>query len=267
MAVDSGMGNTWVFSLAVIPGGAGATSIFAGTQNGGVFVSTNNGTRWTLPSTRLSNEIVYALGVEGTNLFAGTGDGVFLSTDNGRSWTAAGLSNANVSALAISGTNIFAGTIYTGVSNGGIFLSTDNGASWTAVSTGLTNTNISSLAISETELFAGTNGSGTWRRPLSEMTSVKDGKSAIPTSFSLSQNYPNPFNPTTTISFALPSRSFVSLKVFDVLGRELSTVVSGELQAGTYNRQWSAENMSSGVYFYRIQSGSFAAVKKMLLLK
>jgi len=103
----------------------------------------------------LSKEIVYALGVEGTTLFAGTGEGVFLSTDNGTSWTAAGLSNAIVSALAIWGTNIFAGTIYTGVSNGGIFLSTDNGTSWTAVDTGLTNTNISSLAISETDLLQG----------------------------------------------------------------------------------------------------------------
>ncbi len=267
-AVDSGMGYTWVLSLAVSPTGNGATNIFAGTQNGGVFHSTNNGKSWTLPSTLLSTEIVYALGVEGTNLFAGTGEGVFLSTDNGTSWTAAGLTNANVSALAISGTNIFAGTIYTGVSNGGIFLSTDNGTSWRAVNTGLTNTNISSLAVSETDLYAGTNGSGTWRRPLSDMiTAVKESKNEIPTTYSLSQNYPNPFNPSTTISFALPSRSFVSLKVFDILGRELSTIVSGELQAGTYNRQWNAANMSSGVYFYRLQAGSFIETKKLLLLK
>jgi len=266
-AVDSGLTNTAVFSLAVIPGGIRATNIFAGTQNGGVFLSTNNGISWSLPSNRLSKEIVYALGVEGTTLFAGTGEGVFLSTDNGTSWTAAGLSNAIVSALAIWGTNIFAGTIYTGVSNGGIFLSTDNGTSWTAVDTGLTNTNISSLAISETDLFAGTNGSGTWRRPLSDMTDVKLSQSEIPAHFSLSQNYPNPFNPSTAISFDLPLRSFVSLKVFDILGREVSTIASGEMEAGSYTLQWNAANMSSGVYFYRIQSGSFEAVKKMMLLK
>ncbi len=122
--------------------------------------------------------------------------------------------------------------------------------------------------MNETDLFAGTIGSGTWRRPLSDMiTAVKDSKNEIPTTYSLSQNYPNPFNPSTTISFALPSRSFVSLKVFDILGREQSTIVSGELQAGTYNRQWNAANLSSGVYFYRIESGSFSAVKKMMLLK
>ena len=108
----------------------------------------------------------------------------------------------------------------------------------------------------------------TWRRPLSDMiTAVKGSKSEIPETFSLSQNYPNPFNPTTAISFTLPARSFVSLKVFDILGREVSTIVSEELQAGSYTRQWNAANMASGVYFYRIESGTFEVVKKMMLLK
>ncbi len=91
--------------------------------------------------------------------------------------------------------------------------------------------------------------------------------SGIPKEFALSQNYPNPFNPTTTISFALPSRSFVSLKVFDLLGREVSTLVSGEMQGGSYARQWNAANIASGVYFYRLQAGTFAETKKLLLLK
>ena len=98
-------------------------------------------------------------------------------------------------------------------------------------------------------------------------TGVQQVSAAVPSSFQLSQNYPNPFNPTTTISFSLPSKSFVSLKVFDSVGREVSTIVSEELQAGSYTRQWNAANMASGVYFYRIESGTFAAVKKMLLLK
>ena len=88
-----------------------------------------------------------------------------------------------------------------------------------------------------------------------------------PNTFELMQNYPNPFNPSTTIAFNLPSRSFVSLKVFDVLGREVSTIVSQELQAGSYRREWNAANMTSGVYFYRIQAGTFAETKKLLLLK
>ena len=88
-----------------------------------------------------------------------------------------------------------------------------------------------------------------------------------PKMFSLSQNYPDPFNPTTTISFSLPSQSFVSLKVYDIIGREVATIISGEMSAGTYSRQWNATKMSSGIYFYRLQSGSYTQTKKLVLLK
>jgi hypothetical protein len=83
----------------------------------------------------------------------------------------------------------------------------------------------------------------------------------------LDQNYPNPFNPTTTISFSLPAPSVVSLKIFDGLGREVSTLVSGHLSAGTHSRQWNGARMSSGVYFYRLQTGSFVATRKIVLIR
>jgi hypothetical protein len=85
--------------------------------------------------------------------------------------------------------------------------------------------------------------------------------------YSLNQNYPNPFNPSTTISFNLPVRSFVSLKVFDLIGREVATIVSEEMQAGKYSRQWNALDLPSGIYFYRLQAGSFTETKKLILLK
>ena len=85
--------------------------------------------------------------------------------------------------------------------------------------------------------------------------------------YPLSQNYPNPFNPTTTISFSLPSRSIVSLKVFDILGREVSTIVSAELQARSYTRQWNAANMASGVYFYKLAAGSIVETMKLMVIK
>ena len=88
-----------------------------------------------------------------------------------------------------------------------------------------------------------------------------------PNNFELMQNYPNPFNPSTKISFAIPSRSFISLKVFDMLGREVSTVVSEEMSAGNYSRQWNASNVSSGVYFYRLQAGPYSETKKLMLVK
>ncbi len=119
---------------------------------GGVFLSTNNGTSWTVVNSGLTNTYVRALTVSGTNLFAGTNGGVFLSTNNGTSWTAvnSGLPNTYVYALTVSGTNLFAGT------GGGVFLSTNNGTSWTAVNSGLPNTYVFSLTVSGTNLFAGT---------------------------------------------------------------------------------------------------------------
>ena len=83
----------------------------------------------------------------------------------------------------------------------------------------------------------------------------------------INQNYPNPFNPTTTFSFSLPTRSFVTLKVFNILGKEVATIISEEMPAGSYSRQWNEVNLPSGVYFYRLQAGSFTQTKKLILLK
>ena len=98
-------------------------------------------------------------------------------------------------------------------------------------------------------------------------TGMNERSGNLPGAALLGQNYPNPFNPSTTISFTLPSRSFASLKVFEAIGREVATIVSGELPAGNYSRQWNAANMSSGIYYYRLQTGAFVAAKRMLFLK
>jgi len=89
----------------------------------------------------------------------------------------------------------------------------------------------------------------------------------IPTDYSLSQNYPNPFNPTTKIRYTVPQISNVVIKAFDILGNEIEILVNEEKQTGTYEITWSAEGLPSGVYFYRIQAGSFVDTKKMILLK
>jgi hypothetical protein len=98
-------------------------------------------------------------------------------------------------------------------------------------------------------------------------TSVIEVPMNRPGEFRLDQNYPNPFNPITTISFNLPSRSFVTLKVFDLLGREIADIVSEDMPSGNYSRQWKADNISSGIYFYRLQAGSFVEAKKLILLR
>jgi hypothetical protein len=88
-----------------------------------------------------------------------------------------------------------------------------------------------------------------------------------PDNYSLSQNYPNPFNQMTTISFNIPARAFVSLKVYDLAGRQVSSLVAEELPAGEYTRQWNAAGFPSSIYFYQLQSGSSMETKKLILLK
>jgi len=102
----------------------------------------------------------------------------------------------------------------------------------------------------------------------SELSSVGVTNSkSTPSDFYISQNYPNPFNPTTIINYSVPTRTFVSLKVFDILGREIKTLVNEEISAGNYSVNFNGAYLSSGVYFYTISAGDFKQVKKLILLK
>lgn len=103
---------------------------------------------------------------------------------------------------------------------------------------------------------------------------IKEGVASLehqgigsPSIYSLSQNYPNPFNPTTVISYQLPVSSDVTLKVYDILGREVATLINGKQNAGYRNVAFNAGNLPSGVYFYRLEAGTYSATKKLLLLK
>jgi len=257
-AAGPGLSNVRVWALA-----ASGTHLFAGSEQDGVFLSSNNGASWTavnagLPKNSHDTTKYYPIGslaLSGENLFAGTIKGVFLSTNSGTSWTQSGLTGSAVGPFAVSDTNLFAATLPDGV-----FLSTNNGTSWTSVNSGLTsgstNVRVSAFSVSGTILFAGTDGSGVWRRPLSEMiTSAENLQTDLPMEFSLGQNYPNPFNPTTTIEFRIQKSQLTILKVFDVLGREVATLVNEVKQPGTYTVQWDASGIASGVYLYRLVVG------------
>lgn len=89
----------------------------------------------------------------------------------------------------------------------------------------------------------------------------------LPEQFTLEQNYPNPFNPSTTIKYSIPTSEFATLKVYDVLGNEVATLVNGEIPAGSYEVEFIASGLSSGIYFYNLQAGSFAQTKKLILMK
>ncbi|MBF8248442.1 MAG: 5'-Nucleotidase domain protein, partial [Bacteroidetes bacterium] len=100
------------------------------------------------------------------------------------------------------------------------------------------------------------------------VTSVREMRmGAQPMKYTLEQNYPNPFNPSTEIQFSLPAKSHVTLKIFDLLGREVARLVSEELSLGSYKSRWDANGLSTGVYLYRLQAGEFVDTKKLLLLR
>ena len=100
-----------------------------------------------------------------------------------------------------------------------------------------------------------------------DVIGITNNNQGVPTEYSLSQNYPNPFNPTTNIKYQITKNNNVKLTVFDILGKEVEVLVNEKQTPGAYSINWNADKYSSGVYFYKIESGSFTSVKKMILLK
>jgi hypothetical protein len=98
-------------------------------------------------------------------------------------------------------------------------------------------------------------------------TQVRLNRNVVPTTFALQQNYPNPFNPSTTISFSIPHSSFVTVKVYNVLGQEVTTLVNKELESGQYSATWNANGVASGVYLYTLQAGGVATTRRMILVR
>ncbi len=214
---------------------------------------------------------------EGRNNNDATPHNILLqSTINRKSWTdisapyekIAGASS--IYALAVYKNNLIAGSW-----GSGVYVSSDSGTTWTSLNNGWGNYSpiyITSLAISNNYLFAGTDNEGIfWRIPISQVVQVATGieksKENLPINYSLQQNYPNPFNPTTTINYQLPSSGFVTLKVYDMLGRLVKTLVDEKKPEGSYSVQFNANNIASGIYFYKLKADNYSAVKKMILLK
>jgi len=116
-------------------------------------------------------------------------------------------------------------------------------------------------------VYAGTKES-VWRtRTNTIITDIETEDNLIPEKVYLSQNYPNPFNPSTTIKYQIPQYGFITLKVYDILGKEVAILVNEEKQSGSYEVEFNGAYLSSGIYIYRITSGNFTSSKKLILLK
>ncbi len=276
--------------------------LFVGTPQG-VFRTSNEGAIWSQVNNGIPASIS-AMATDDTILFAATNSGMYKTSDNGTNWTTYGLYDTVVSSLLKSGNILFAGndhglfknnlidTVWTPAAftdtsivfltgNNNmifaeiyadnkfeLFASTNNGTTRNSVNAGMDNIAAYAAGMNDTYMFVGTWGEGVWRRPLSELvTGIAGKQNNFPSQFYLSQNYPNPFNPSTTIQYELPKSSMVVLKVYDVLGREVETLVNERQSPGIHSVYFNASGLNSGVYFYRLEAGQFSLTKKLMLIK
>ncbi|HED06904.1 MAG TPA: T9SS type A sorting domain-containing protein [Ignavibacteria bacterium] len=204
-------------------------------------------------------------------------NGIFKSTDGGNSWTnisqtLGGFQSRVIEINPNNDDDIFIGT------NHGIWESKNAGISWDSLNfSGLKSFTINDIAISpKGDIFIAETGGSIQYIP-GLITAIEDSKISIPNNFELEQNYPNPFNPTTVIKYFIPvkrrgsSLYNVILKIYDVLGKEVATLVNEEKPAGSYQINFNAQILSSGIYFYRLSAISkttnFVQTKKMILLR
>ena len=255
------------------------SDLYAG--GSGMYFSTNDGSSWTPIGAGLAGATVTSVAFIGTDLIAGTTNGIYRSTDNGTSWNPGntGLSNTSINNLVTVDSGLVAGTVF------GLYYSSNRGASWAPISTGMPTflsifwPYIQSLAAvpngsGGTDLLAGTFLMGVWRRSYSQITDVRGSFGTVPDAYRLEQNYPNPFNPVSTIGYDLPAASRVSLKVYNILGQLVATLVDGIQQPGHKSAVWDGGKMASGVYVYRLEATaigpagkSYTQVRRMVLVK
>ena len=235
---------------------------------GGAYLMRPEDTTWKSIGLKTHWCIASALTALGTTIFAGTSEGVFMHDGNDSTWVQRknGLpDNIEFCFFASTDSLLF---IHIGYAGGGIYVTSDSGKVWTPIGgTVFGGVSVSAMAANKKYLFAGTQG-GVWRIPLADIaTSVNDHRSQLPAQYALYQNFPNPFNPSTVIRYQMPVNSRATLKVYDVLGREIATLVDGEQSAGTHSVTFNAAGISSGTYFYRFQAGTYSETKKITVLK
>ena len=227
--------------------------------------SSNMGANWTEQTISLSEITATCFNSPTLGLAAGssTSPGLLKTTDAGTTWTAltspftgsvSGLAGAvNSWWMAQQGLNIA--------------FSSNDGATWATQYTVAAGSFYHLTKSRSGATLWGVRSNGGISRYGTPITGVTPISSQIPSDYSVSQNYPNPFNPTTKINFALPKSGLVTIKVYDVTGKEVATLVNEVKNVGTYSVDFNASNLSSGTYFYKISVNDFSEVKKMSLIK
>lgn len=231
-----------------------------------VIYSTNAGSNWVNMQVNGGFPTgAFCIYSEPGKIYVGTALGMYISTNNGANFVnrSSGLGpDPYVFSLVKYGNTLFSGT------NAWVYKTTNDGLHWDTVTfSGQTFQDVNKVLIHNNRIYAAAY-TGIWYRELSEVvTGVENPSNEIPNKFRLSQNFPNPFNPATKINYELPIVENVSLKVFDYLGKEVVSLVNEKQNAGSYSVDFNATLLSSGVYFYKLEAGSFTSVKKMTLIK
>ncbi|MCH8033555.1 MAG: T9SS type A sorting domain-containing protein [Bacteroidetes bacterium] len=291
-------GNSWVRDIDVDSAGV----VVAATTNG-LFFSIDNGDLWEETTGIAQGDTIvklifdYPLSTEkaggSTRLLGGSDDGniyeAFRDVNNRYLFSTllAIFPGSELSGMAIAylrdqnkkmhGVSTFP----EGSFGGGFYLSSDDGASWNQNNSGLPSNPLSSAfsgsvkesggSTADVQFYIGffenMNGGARIFKITYIVTDIELVSSLVPDDYELQQNYPNPFNPSTSIEYSIPSGSFVELKVYDVLGNEVASLVNEQQQAGVYRADFTAVNLSSGMYFARITANEFTQVVKMILLK
>jgi hypothetical protein len=254
--------------------------MWIGTNSG---LASFDGGTWTIYSTSnsdLPNNTVNTVAIDGAGIkWIGTNGGGLASFD-GVNWTTFNTSNSdlphnNVNIIVVDGNR----TKWIGTDGGLINLDGENWTVYTPLNSSLPDNEVNSIVIEDNgNRWFGTSYGGVLAYLAGKIVSVEEGLAShsnnIPNQILLYQNYPNPFNPSTKIQYSIPAVEtghdpslHVVLKVFDILGREVATLVNEEKPAGNYEVSFDASKLSSGVYFYKLQTGSNIQTKKMILLR
>ncbi len=233
---------------------------------GVVWRTTNGGERWTALS--VSPEPVYKLHFsDSLHALALTGDleygaGIVRTKDGGNSWNYTYLGLFGLP-RAMSFRTDREGWVALGNM---VMVTKDTADTWEVVDT-LGWRQMFDLAFTDSITGYAVADSGTIYKYDQRSVDVRENELVVPLAFRLDQNYPNPFNPTTTILFSIGTRGYTTLRVFDLLGREISTLVSRELEEGSYETHFAVAGLASGVYFYRMQSGRFSETRKLVVVR